>query len=256
MTREEFVKEVLTGLVAPPQYFPKNAMMNMMGYESFDKVREQGTQALSVRAFKAAWAEEEALVIDARSKEEFVQGFIPGSIFIGLDGTFAPWVGLLVPDLQQPILFLADEGSEEEVVTRLARVGYDNAIGFLQGGFAAWRDAGEETDIIQQVSAEQFAKQVSGITKLLDVRKNSEYNAEHLVGAANFPLDTINQTMSALNPAQQYFLHCASGYRSLITASILRARGFQHLVDIQGGFVALKESGQEVTDYVEQVTEL
>lgn len=256
MTREEFVKEVLTGLVAPPQYFPKNAMMNMMGYESFDKVREQGTQALSVRAFKAAWAEEEALVIDARSKEEFVKGFVPGSIFIGLDGTFAPWVGLLVPDLQQPILFLADEGSEEEVVTRLARVGYDNAIGFLQGGFDAWCEAGEETDIIQQVSAEQFAKQVSGTTKLLDVRKNSEYNAEHLVGAANFPLDTINQTMSALNPAQQYFLHCESGYRSLITASILRARGFRHLVDIQGGFVALKESGQEVTDYVEQVTEL
>ena len=256
MTREEFVKEVLTGLVAPPQYFPKNAMMNMMGYESFDKVREQGTQALSVRAFKAAWAEKEALVIDARSKEDFVKGFIPGSIFIGLDGTFAPWVGLLVPDLQQPILFLADAGSEEEVVTRLARVGYDNPIGFLQGSFDAWSEAGEETDIIQQVSAEQFAEQITGTTKLLDVRKSSEYSAEHLVGATNFPLDTVNQAMSVLNPAQQYFLHCESGYRSLITASILRTRGFQHLVDIQGGFVALKENGQEATDYVEQATEL
>lgn len=256
MTKEEFVNEVLTGLVAPPQYFPKNAMMNKMGYDSFDKVRRQGTQKLTVRAFKAAWAEEEALVIDARSKEDFVKGFIPGSIFIGLDGTFAPWVGLLVPDLQQPILFLADPGSEEEVVTRLARVGYDNAIGYLEGGFEAWKTAGEDIDTIQQISAEQFGKLTTDSTKLLDVRKNSEYRAEHLVGAVNFPLDTINQTMSSLNPSQQYFLHCVSGYRSLITASILRARGFRHLVDIRGGFAALKESGQAVTDYVEQTTEL
>jgi glyoxylase-like metal-dependent hydrolase (beta-lactamase superfamily II)/rhodanese-related sulfurtransferase len=256
MTREEFVKEVLTGLVAPPQYFPKNAMMNKMGYESFDKVRMQGTQALTVRAFKAAWAEEEALVIDARNKEDFSKGFIPGSIFIGLDGTFAPWVGLLVPDLKQPILFLANAGEEEEVVTRLARVGYDNAIGYLAGGFAAWEEAGEDTDIIQQVSAEQFANRATDGTELLDVRKSSEYSAEHLVGARNFPLDTINQMMSELNPAQQYFLHCVSGYRSLITASILRARGFQHLVDIQGGFDALRKTPMELTDYVEQTTEL
>lgn len=256
MTREEFVKEVLTGLVAPPQYFPKNAMMNKMGYESFDKVREQGTQALSVRAFKAAWAEEEALVIDARSKEAFAEGFIPGAIFIGLDGTFAPWVGLLVPDLQQPILFLADPGTEEEVVTRLARVGYDNAIGYLEGGFAAWQAADEDVDVIQQVSAQQFAQLATDATELLDVRKESEYAAEHLVSADNFPLDTINQTMSQLNPAQQYFLHCAGGYRSLIAASILRARGFQHLVNVQGGFAALKDTALEKTDYVAQVTEL
>jgi hydroxyacylglutathione hydrolase len=157
MTREEFVKEVLTGLVAPPQYFPKNAMMNKMGYTSFEDVRKQGTQALSVRAFKAAWAEEEALVLDTRTKEDFGQGFIPGSIFIGLDGTFAPWVGLLVPDLKQPILFIANEGDEEEVVTRLARVGYDNPIGFLKGGFDAWKEAGEDVDKIQEVSAEKFA---------------------------------------------------------------------------------------------------
>jgi glyoxylase-like metal-dependent hydrolase (beta-lactamase superfamily II)/rhodanese-related sulfurtransferase len=256
MTREEFVKEVLTGLVAPPQYFPKNAMMNKMGYESFDKVRIQGTQALTIRAFKAAWAEEDALVIDARNKEDFSKGFIPGSIFIGLDGTFAPWVGLLVPDLKQPILFLATAGEEEEVVTRLARVGYDNAIGYLAGGFAAWDDAGEDTDIIQQVSAEQFANRATDGAELLDVRKSSEYSSEHLVGARNFPLDTINQMMSELNPAQQYFLHCVSGYRSLITASILRARGFQHLVDIQGGFDALKKTTMELTDYIEQTTEL
>jgi glyoxylase-like metal-dependent hydrolase (beta-lactamase superfamily II)/rhodanese-related sulfurtransferase len=256
MIREEFVKEVLTGLVAPPQYFPKNAMMNKMGYESFDKVRAQGTQALSVRAFKAAWAEEEALVIDARKKEDFAKGFLPGSIFIGLDGTFAPWVGLLVPDLQQTILFVANQGDEEEVVTRLARVGYDNAIGYLEGGFAAWEKAGEDVDKIQQVSATEFATLATDAVALIDVRKASEYAAEHLAIAQNFPLDTINQSMSELNPAQQYFLHCAGGYRSLITASILRARGFQHLVDIQGGFDALKETDLETTEYVEQVTEL
>ncbi|SER43886.1 MBL fold metallo-hydrolase [Neolewinella agarilytica] len=256
MSREEFIKEVLTGLVAPPQYFPKNAMMNKMGYESFDKVRKQGTQALSVRAFKAAWAEEEALVIDARKKEDFAKGFIPGSIFIGLDGTFAPWVGLLVPDLQQSILFIANPGDEEEVVTRLARVGYDNAIGYLEGGFEAWEQAGEDVDNIQQISAVKFADMATDTLDVIDVRKASEYAAEHLVLAKNFPLDTINQTMSELNPAQQYYLHCAGGYRSLITASILRARGFRNLVNVQGGFDALKETALERTEYVEQTTEL
>lgn len=256
MTREEFVKEVLTGLVAPPQYFPKNAMMNKMGYESFDKVREQGTQALSARAFKAAWAEEEALVIDARSKEDFAEGFVPGSIFIGLDGSFAPWVGLLVPDLQQPILLLTNPGEEEEAVTRLARVGYDNAIGFLDGGLAAWKAAGEDVDTIQNITAEQFANLSPTSPVLLDVRKASEFATEHLVYAQNFPLDTVNQHMAELNPAQQYYVHCAGGYRSLIFASILKARGFQHLVNIEGGFAALKPTGLPLTDYVEQTTEL
>lgn len=256
MTREEFVKEVLTGLVAPPQYFPKNAMMNKMGYASFDEVRRQGTQALSVRAFKAAWAEEEAIVIDARSKESFAEGFIPGSIFIGLDGTFAPWVGLLVPDLKQPILFIANPGEEEEVVTRLARVGYDNAIGYLDGGFATWTWEGEDVDYIQSISASQFADIFKTNIHLLDVRKQSEFSAEHVIGAQNTPLDTINQTMGELNPAQQYYLHCAGGYRSLITASILRARGFRHLVNIEGGFAALKETNLPLTQYVEQITEL
>jgi glyoxylase-like metal-dependent hydrolase (beta-lactamase superfamily II)/rhodanese-related sulfurtransferase len=256
MTRAEFVKEVLTGLVAPPQYFPKNAQMNKMGYESFDKVREQGTQKLSVRAFKAAWVEEEALVIDARNKEAFVKGFVPGSIFIGLDGSFAPWVGLLVPDLQQPILFLANPGEEEEVVTRLARVGYDNALGYLEGGFAAWKEAGEEVDQIATISAAEFAKLPSSTTELLDVRKTSEFASEHLVDAQNTPLDTINQNMKELDPAQQYHLHCAGGYRSVITASILRSRGFEQLVNIEGGFTALKETSLAVTEYVPQTTEL
>ncbi|MBC6992929.1 MBL fold metallo-hydrolase [Neolewinella lacunae] len=256
MTREEFVEEVLTGLVAPPQYFPKNAMMNKMGYESFDDIRARGTQALSPRAFTAAWQEENALVIDTRTKEEFAAGFIPGSIFIGLDGTFAPWVGLLVPDLKQPILFVATPGQEEEVVTRLARVGYDNPIGYLEGGFAAWAAAGEDVDIMQEVTAEEYATSASKMPPLLDVRKASEYAQEHLVEAINFPLDFINQHMQELNPSEQYFLHCAGGYRSMIAASILRARGFQHLVSIRGGYDALSKTGLPRTDFVPQATEL
>ncbi len=256
MTRAEFVEEVLTGLVAPPQYFPKNAVMNKMGYESFDKVMAQGTQALSVRAFKAAWAEEEALVIDARTKDDFAEGFVPGAIFIGLDGSFAPWVGLLVPDLQQPILLITNPGDEEEAVTRLARVGYDNAIGFLDGGLAAWKAAGEDVDTIQSITAEQYANLAPAAPSLLDVRRASEFAAEHLIEAQNFPLDTVNQHMAALNPAQQYYVHCAGGYRSLIFASIMKARGFQHLVNIEGGFKALRETTLPVTDYVEQTTEL
>ncbi len=256
MSREEFVKEVLTGLVAPPQYFPKNAMMNKMGYESFELVRERGTQALSPRAFLAAWKEEEALVIDTRSKEEFAKGFIPGSIFIGIDGTFAPWVGLLVPDLKQPILFVAEEGTEEEVVTRLARVGYDNPIGYLKGGFAAWKAAGEDVDVLEEISAVALANKMKEGINLLDVRKESEYNTEHILGATNFPLDTINQQLSEVDREATYYLHCAGGYRSAIAASILMARGYRKLVNVQGGFDALKTTSLQRSEFVEQVTEL
>ena len=256
MTREEFVKEVLTGLVAPPQYFPKNAMMNKMGYTSFDEVREQGTQALSLRAFRTAWAEEEALVIDTRHQNDFAKGFIPGSIFIGLNGSFAPWVGLLIPDLQQPILFIANEGDEEEVVTRLARVGYDNPIGFLKGGFKTWQEAGEDVDEVEEMTAESFAPLMETGVELVDVRKASEYAAEHIVGAQNVPLDFINDSMSELDTNQQYYVTCQGGYRSMIAISILRARGFDYLVNITGGYDALKATDLERTEFVEQLTEL
>ncbi|WP_367391312.1 rhodanese-like domain-containing protein [Lewinella sp. LCG006] len=256
MTKAEFVKEVLTGLVAPPQYFPKNAVMNKMGYESIDTVRERGVQALSVRAFKAAWAEEEALVIDTREPDAFAAGFIPGAIYFGLDNTFAPWVGTLVSDLKQPILFVADEGKEEEVVIRLSRVGYDNTIGFLEGGFAAWQKAGEEVDTIEEMTATEFAQQFDQIENALDVRRASEYNAEHIVGLTNFPLDFINTKMNLLDRNKKYYLHCAGGYRSVIAASILKARGFDQVVNIKGGYKALAETKLKRTEYVEQVTEL
>ena len=257
MSREEFVKEVTTGLVDPPQYFPKNAVMNRMGYESIDNVRDRGLQALNVEAFKLVWESEEALVIDTRHQSTFVKGFLPGSIFIGIDDNFAPWVGALITDLNTPILIVSDKGREEEIVTRLARVGYDNTIGYLAGGFEAWLAAGEEVDVIEEVTPETFAGMFNGRNlNLLDVRRESEYEAEHLVGAENFPLDVINKNMSAVNRDKKYYLHCAGGYRSVIAASILRSRGFDKLVNIANGFKGLRETGLALTEYREQVTEL
>lgn len=255
-TREEFVTEVTTGLVDPPQYFPKNAVMNKMGYESIEAVRERGLQTLSVRAFKAAWEGENALVIDTRHQDKFAVGFIPGSIFIGIDDNFAPWVGALIPDLKQAILFISEPGRENEVVTRLARVGYDNAIGYLDGGFEAWVAAGEEVDTLQEVTATEFAELYSEGIQLLDTRKESEYHAQHIKGAQNFPLDFINQNMSQLDRNALYYLHCAGGYRSVIAASILKSRGFDQIVNIKGGFKALLTTGLPTTEYAEQITEL
>ena len=257
MTKEEFVKEVTTGLVEPPQYFPKNAMMNKMGYESLDDIRKRGTQPLSVRAFKAAWAEEGALVLDTRPQDEFAKGFIPGSIFIGIDDNFAMWVGALITDLKQPILFVCDPDREDEVVTRLARVGYDNPIGYLEGGFEAWIEANEEVDTLAEVNASWIRQNFDGKNlNVLDVRKNSEYDAEHIVGAGNFPLDFINRNMSELDREKTYYLHCAGGYRSVIASSILKSRGFEDIVNIQGGYKALCAVNIKRTEYVEQSTEL
>lgn len=257
MSREEFIREVTTGLVDPPQYFPKNAVMNRMGYESIDTVRERGTQPLSVRAFKAAWEGENALVLDTRHQTEVVKGFIPGSIFIGVDGDFAPWVGALISDLQQPILFVADPGREDEVVVRLARVGYDNPIGYLDGGFAAWKAAGEEVDVMEEATPEAFANMFDGEHPLtLDVRKTSEYDAEHILGAVNFPLDFINRHMNELQANNRYYLYCGSGYRSVIAGTIMKARGIHDVVNIPGGFKALSQTSLKRSEYVAQATEL
>ncbi len=258
MTKEEFVQEVTEGLVDPPQYFPKNAVLNKMGYDSIDEVLERGVVDLDVKQFKDVVERNEALILDTRNKEDFVKGFIPGSIWIGIEDNFAPWVGALITDLNQPIVFLADPGTEEEVVTRLSRVGYDNTLGYLKDGITPWVDAGNEVNILDEISAQDFTEafdpQASTVT--LDVRKESEYEAQHLEGAQNFPLDFINRNMEQLDRAQTYYLHCQGGYRSLITASILRARGFNDLVNIKGGFDALKESDLEVTAFKEPTTML
>lgn len=252
LTKEQFIKEVLTGLTPPPKYFPLNVLMNIKGYDSIDKVLERGLHAMSPAAFEAAANETGAIVLDTRAPEIFGKGFIPNSINIGVDGQFAPWVGTLIPDINQEILLVCDPGREEEVITRLSRVGYDHTIGFLKDGFEAWKKAGKETDSINSISVDDLAA-ISKKEKIniLDVRKKSEYDSEHIVNAENIPLDYVNDSMAQIDKNKTYYAHCAGGYRSMIFTSILRARGYDNLVDIKGGFKALKESGKfVVTDYV------
>lgn len=253
MSIEDFITEVTTGLMPPPSYFPLNVMMNKQGYDSIDEVMERGTRALSPAAFEAAANETSALILDTRNPEVFTLGFIPNSISIGIDGGFAPWVGTLVPDIKQQILIVADAGREEEVVTRLARVGYDFAIGYLAGGFEAWQAAGMEVDEIHSVTAEAFAaaEVADSNINILDVRKKSEYYSEHIVNAENAPLDNINESMASIDKDKTYYVHCAGGYRSMIFASILKARGFDNLINVAGGFSAIKASEKfNITDYV------
>jgi glyoxylase-like metal-dependent hydrolase (beta-lactamase superfamily II)/rhodanese-related sulfurtransferase len=252
MTREEFIKEVTTGLVAPPAYFPLNVMMNIQGYESIDQVLQRGQHALTPEAFETAANETGALILDTRDPQTFAKGFVPNSINIGIDGSFAPWVGTLIPDIKQELLIVAEKGREEEVVTRLARVGYDHTIGYLAGGFEAWKDAGKEIDQIESISAEELAQRMKeNNLNILDVRKNSEFISEHIVDAENAPLDFINESMLQVDKNKTYYVHCAGGYRSMIFNSILRARGYDNLIDVKGGFKSIRESGQfTLTDYV------
>ena len=260
LTKQEFIKKVTEGLVEPPQYFPLNVLMNLKGgIESIDTIIQKGMHPLQPREFQAAWESMEALVLDTRKKEHFAEAFIPGSVFIGIDDNFAPWAGTLITDLKQPILFIAEEGREEEVVIRLSRVGYDNPVGFLKGGIAAWKEAGLETAMLEEISAEDFAegyKVDAAHLNLLDVRRRSEFESEHLVGAVNFPLDFVNQNMAQLDRDKKYFIHCAGGYRSVILCSILLSRGYTKLVNIKGGFKALSATRLAKTRYVQPKTML
>lgn len=252
LTKVEFIKEILSGLVAPPGYFPQNVLLNIKGYESMDNVIERGTRALSVIEFELAANETNALIIDTRKAQDFNKGFIPNSINISIDGSFATWVGKLVPSVKQELLIVADLGREEEVITRLARVGYDQSLGFLKGGIDSWKDAKHDIDSINSISAEELAHvKEKGLTHILDVRKMSEYTSEHIINSINAPLDTINDSMILINKEETYYVHCASGYRSMIFISILQARGYRNLIDIAGGFNAIKETGKfKLTDYV------
>lgn len=256
MTKEEFVKEVTDDLVAPPQYFPKNAVMNKMGYESIDDVLHRGFLALDVKEFKQTIDKNKAIILDTRHQDDFAKGFIPKSMFVGIDDTFAPWVGALITDLKQPIVFIADEGKEEEVVIRLSRVGYDNALGFLKGGIEAWKEAGEPLDTINEVTAEELAKNFSADTNILDIRKESEYASQHVKGATNFPLDFINETIDQLDKKTDWQIHCAGGYRSMIMSSILKAGGFNRITNVKGGFDAITKTDLPTTEFKEQVTML
>lgn len=253
MTKEEFIREVTTGLVPPPAYFPLNVLLNIKGYESIDKVLERGLHALSPDAFETAANETGALLLDVRAPQTFAKGFVPNSINIGLEGQFAPWVGTLIPDIKQELLLVTEPGTEEEVVTRLSRVGYDHVIGYLEGGFENWKKAGKEVDTITSITVDEFAaiKEKDPGAEVLDVRKKSEYQSEHLIDAENIPLDFVNDAMSMIDKDKTYYVHCAGGYRSMIFTSILRARGFDNLVDVKGGFKAMKEINKfKVTDYV------
>lgn len=231
MTRKEFVSEVTAGLLPPPAYFSENVKMNKSGYDSFAEVMERGAVALAPAKFEEIANREMALVLDVRSKEDFVSGFIPNSIFIGIDGSFAPWVGELVPDLQQPILLVTDPGREAETVERLSRVGYDNALGYLEGGMEAWRKYGGESDRIETITASDFRPERAD--NILDVRKVSEYQSGHLRHALSLPLSELPHATGRLDTATEYYVHCGSGYRSTIASSLLKSRGFDKLVNVQ-----------------------
>ena len=251
MTREEFIEEVLDGIAPPPQYFAKNAMMNKMGYDAFDNILKTGNNPLSPEEFEALANLESALVLDVRTQSDFTDGHIPNSIFIGLNGQFAPWVGALITDIKQPILLVVPEGKSEEAVTRLSRVGYDNTLGYLEGGINAWTASGREIDTLVSISAEEFEKRANASElNVLDVRKEGEYKSTHLENAQHFALDYINNQMDQIDKHKTYYLHCAGGYRSVIAASILKARGYHNLIDIAGGFGAIKKTNLPITDFV------
>lgn len=251
MTKEEFVKEVTHGLAPPPSYFPLNVKMNKEGYADISEVLEKGNHALSPDAFELAANETGAVMLDVRSKKEFAEGHVPRSIFIGLDGGFAPWVGALIKDVKQPMLLIGDESRIEEAVTRLSRVGFDGTIGYLKGGVAAWRSAGKDIDTVQTWTPEKLEEVVnSGQTQVFDMRKPSEYLSEHIVGAENTPLDFINDHIAEFPKSETFVIHCASGYRSMIAASILKSRGYHNLIDVDGGIKAMKGANFKVSDYV------
>lgn len=251
MTKEEFIKEVTDGLLPPPQYFPLNVKMNKEGYADLDEVIAQGTHALSPEAFEVAANETGAVVLDVRHQNDFAKGHVPRSIFIGLDGGFAPWVGTLIADVKQPILLIAPEGREEEAITRLSRVGFDNTLGYLKGGFEAWRRANKEYDSVTSVQAADLKKAINEENiSIFDVRKESEYISEHIPTAQSTPLSFLNSHLAEFPDEKTFFVHCAGGYRSMIAVSILKSRGIHNLVDVAGGFKAIKEAGIEVTDYV------
>jgi hydroxyacylglutathione hydrolase len=250
-SKEAFVKAVTDGLTPPPGYFGMNVAMNKKGYESFDTILNNGMRGLSAREFEAAAEETEALILDTRVNGDFYKAFVPQSVNIGLGGDFAPWVGALIIDVKQPILLITEPGKEEEAVTRLSRVGFDNVLGHLKGGFQTWLDAGKETDSVNRISAEEFAKKANvNESVIVDIRKESEYAAEHIENAYSKPLAYINDWIKDVNPNEHFFMHCAGGYRSMVAASILQARGYRNFTEVEGGFSAIAKTDVPRTDFV------
>ncbi len=252
LSKEAFIKEILTGLTPPPGYFPKNVLMNINGYDSIDEVLNRGARALALNEFEKIRNENDVLIIDTHAAKVFAEGFVPGSINIGINGSFATWVGTLIPDIKQKIVLVTEEGKEQEAVIRLARVGYDQALGFLQGGFDTWKNAGITIDKIKSISVDEFAeiKDADNTIEVLDVRKKSEHFSEQMENTINIPLDYINESMHLIDKNKTYYVHCAGGYRSMVFVSILKARGYDKLIDVEGGLCAIKASKKfKVTDY-------
>jgi glyoxylase-like metal-dependent hydrolase (beta-lactamase superfamily II)/rhodanese-related sulfurtransferase len=251
MTELEFVKEVTDGLLPPPAYFGMNVAMNKKGYESFESVFNNGMKAIDATEFEMVVEATGALILDTRNSSDFAKGFVPQSINIGINGDFAPWVGALVGDVKQPIVLITETGFEEETVTRLTRVGFDNLIGHLNGGFISWKNAGYEIETINRITANQFASEIKiGVSKVVDVRKESEYEAEHVEEAYSRPLAFINEWVKDINPDEHFYLHCAGGYRSMIAASILQSRGYRNFTELEGGFNSIALTNVPKTDFV------
>lgn len=248
--KEAFIHAVLDGLSTPPSYFGMNVAMNKGGYKSFEQVLEKGKQALAPEQFAQIAEEQSALVLDTRNAVDFHKGFIPNSINIGLKGDFAPWVGAMIVDVQQPLLLVCDKDCEEETITRLSRVGFDNVLGYLEGGFEAWQNAGKEIDSIKRISPQQLEEEYTKNSKILDVRKPTEYQAEHLEIAQSLPLSDINEWSSQLDKDQHFYIHCAGGYRSMIAASILNSRGIRNFTEVEGGYNKIKETALPKTQFV------
>ncbi len=251
LSEDEFVTALLTGLTNPPGYFPKNVLLNINGYESLDTVLKRAKTALNPTEFELVANETRALVLDTRPSAIFAKGFIPNSINIGLDGNFAMWVGEMISDIQQEILLVTEIGKEDEALIRLSRVGYDRTIGYLNGSFEAWEKAGKQMDTINRISATELEKQLAPQkTVVIDVRKQSEFDSEHLVGAINIPMNEINNRLSEFPKDKPFVLHCAGGYRSIIAASILKQRGWDNFVDVSDGFAGIKNTQLPKTNYV------
>ncbi|HBR55545.1 MAG TPA: MBL fold metallo-hydrolase, partial [Flavobacteriaceae bacterium] len=250
MTKDEFIKELLTGLTAPPGYFPQNVLMNIKGYDSLDDVKKRGEKPLNPEAFEVAANESGALLLDTRNAEDFAKGFIPNSINIGLEGNFAQWVGEMIPDVKQHILLITEPGKEDEAITRLSRVGYDYTIGYLDGGFESWKKADKSFNTVNRIDPETLASVYEENPLIFDVRKKSEFDSEHILEATNIPLNEINDHLAELPKDKPLYLHCAGGYRSMIAASILKQRGWEYITDVRGGFKEISETDIPKSDYV------
>lgn len=249
MSEDEFVSQVLNGLTHPPAYFPHNVLMNIQGYESLDDVLEGGLKALSVNEFETIAEETNAVIVDTRNQDDFVKGFIANSVFIGVDGSFAKWVGTVLKDVKTPIVFIADEGREKEVAIRMARIGFDNTLGYLKGGIAAWEAAGKWVESVPSIDVHAFAQ--AKAEDVLDVRKESEYGSQHLEGTINTPLDYYEDQLVKINTDKTYYVHCAGGYRSVIFISLLHAKGYRNLINVEGGFKAIQDAEAfKLTEYV------